>query len=240
MTSVAFMRNPKLVTLLFCGATLHASVASAQACLGLPSFTVRPVHVVLAGEFPDSATSYAAGIGAGRHNRLFANLGAGQVSYQGYVEKATFGFLEFGVQFPVGMAQLCPIAGGYLASGPDDAAGPIKRTSRSAAAGGAIGLPLDVGFVELIPRAAVTYDYLSQKVDAEGFDSATETFNSGVVDVGLGFVFRDRFSVQPVVHMPFAGEDDKVSFGVFASASFGWPLGGFASRTPQKDAKRDG
>ena len=219
------MRKPKLVIpmLLAAMTLLSASGASAQACLGLPSFTVRSVHVHAAGQFPDSATSYALGVGAGKPNSLFANLSAGQVSYQGLEEKSTFGLLEFGLQVPVGRVQVCPIAGGYLSAGPDEVGGAIKVTSRAASAGAAAGLPLDVGPLRLIPRAAVIYGYLSQKVVEEGGGSATETLNSGVVDVGLGLVFRDRLSVQPLVHLPFAGEDDKVSIGVFASVSFGWP-----------------
>lgn len=215
---------PKTLVLLCAGSLLCASSASAQACLGLPSFE-RAVHLNVAGEFPDSATSYAAAIGAGRRNKVFANLGAAQVSYEGLEQKATLGFLELGAQLPLGGAQLCPVAGGYLAVGPDDDAAGIKVTSRAATAGLSLGFPLGIPGGEVIPNAAVKYEYLSQKVEEEDIGSFSETFSSGVVDLGLGLVFEDRFAIQPLAHFPFGGERDEASFGVIASVSFAWPLG---------------
>src|SRR5687767_14658649 len=136
------MRTLKLVSLVVLAITLRAGAASAQVCLGLPSFQGGSVHLDAAAEFPDSATAFAVGIGAGRHNSLFANLGGGQVTYEGIDEKSTFGFLEFGFQLPLGKMQLCPIAGGTFGAGPDDDVGGVKVTSSSAAAGFSLGLPL--------------------------------------------------------------------------------------------------
>jgi hypothetical protein len=210
-------------------AVLFSPDAHAQACLGLPSFAGGSVHLNVAGEFPDSATAYAVGIGAGRQNSLFANLGGGQVSYEGLDEKSSFGFLEFGVQFPARRAQICPIAGGSFGVGPDDDTIGLKVTSSSASAGVAIGLPIAVSALTVIPNAAVKYEYLSVKCEVrdvgceeEGFGATRETFTSGLLDLGLGFVFRDRLSVQPLVHIPFGGTDEDATFGVFASVSFGW------------------
>lgn len=216
------MRKLKGVLLLFVAGTLRAVDAGAQACLGLPSFAGGSVHLNAAGEFPDSARAYAVGIGAGKHNELFANLGGGQITYEGLDGKSTFGFLEFGKQFPVSRAQFCPIAGGFFAAGPDDDAAGIKVTARAASAGVALGVPFGAGVFKVIPNAAVRYEYLSQKVDEEGVGSTSETFNSGVVDLGFGFVFFDRLGVQPLAHIPFGGRDDETTYGVFASVSFGW------------------
>ncbi|MCI0436036.1 MAG: hypothetical protein L0271_20705 [Gemmatimonadetes bacterium] len=145
------------------------------------------------------------------------------VKFEGLDEKSTFGFLELGVQFPIGGAQLCPIAGGTFGAGPDDDEAGLKLTSRSASAGLALGVPIGSGSVQVVPNVAVKYEYLSVEVEEVDFDPVTETFKSGLVDLGLGFLFRDRFSVQPIVHIPFGGEEeDEASFGVFASFSFGW------------------
>lgn len=217
------MRKLKLVVLLFVAASLRGSVAAAQACLGLPSFAAGAVNVNLAVEFPDSATGYALGIGAGRHNHLFANLGAGQISYDDLDERSTFGFLEFGYQIPLGPAQFCPIAGGALQAGPDDDLLDTKITARAASAGAALGLPLGVRFLTLIPNAAVKYDWVSVKFDEGEFGSTSESSRGGMVDLGLGIVLGNRFSVQPLVHIPFGGDEDEISYGVFASVRLGWP-----------------
>jgi hypothetical protein len=195
---------------------------SAQACLGLPSFAGGSVHLNGAGEFPDSATAWAAGIGAGRPNSLFGNLGGGQASYEGIDEKSTFGFLELGYQLAIGGAQLCPIAGGYFGVGPDDELAGIKLTSRGASAGAALGLPIRAGMLTFIPNAAVKYEYLSIKLDEENVGSSTEDSTSGIVDLGLALVFGDRFSLQPLYHIPFGADDVESNFGVFVAFSFGW------------------
>jgi hypothetical protein len=214
--------NLKLLILLLAASAFPVSGVSAQACLGLSSFTVASVHINGSGEFADSANAYAVGVGAGKHNGLFANLGAGQVLYTG-LNHATFGFLEFGVQLPVGRMQLCPIAGGQFAVGPDDDAAGIKVTSRAATAGLALGLPIGDHTFKLIPNAAVKYEYLSQKLDEVDIGSSSETLNSGVVDLGVGFGFRDRFSIQPLAHIPFGGQNNKITYGIFASVSVGRP-----------------
>jgi len=200
-----------------------ASRVAAQTCLGLPSFANGSVHLNAAGEFPDSANAWALGIGAGRPNNLFANVGGGQVTFEGLDEKSSFGFLEFGVQIPVGRAEVCPIAGGTFGAGPDDADAGLKLTSRSASAGLALGVPVDAGSLRVVPNVAVKYEYLSVKVEEVDFEPTTDTFTSGIVDLGLGLILRDRVSLQPLLHIPFGGdEDEEASFGLFASFSFGW------------------
>ena len=200
--------------------------ASAQACLGLPAFSDASVHLNAAAEFPDSARSYAGALGAGRPDGLFLNLGGGVVTYQGLDERAVLGFAELGVQRPLGPLQLCPIAGGYLAAGPDLEVAHIDVTSRGASAGLALGVTLGLPVIDAIPNAAVKYEYLSQKVVERDAGSISESFHSGVVDLGLGLVYRDRFTVQPIAHLPFATGDAEVSFGLFASIILPLPVPG--------------
>jgi hypothetical protein len=199
------------------------AAASAQVCLGLPSFETRQAHLNVAAEFPEGAKAYAVGVGAGKHNNLFANLGAGRVSYDDDGGNSNYGFLEFGYQLPLGKLQLCPIAGGALYAGPDDDVNDIKQTARVATAGGALGLPLDAGTVRLIPNVGVKYEWVSLKIDEPLVGETKENSSGGVVDLGFAFVFKDRLSIQPLAHVFFGGDDNPdPSFGVFASVSFGW------------------
>jgi hypothetical protein len=217
------MHRLPLLILLIPALALSTRGASAQACLGLPSFANGLLHFNVSAEFPEDANAWAVGLGAGRPNNLFATIGAGLVSFDGSDEKARYAFLEFGFQLPLGRAQLCPVAGGSLASGPDDEAAGIEVTSSSAAGGIALGLPLGSGNLQFIPNAAVKYTYASQKLEETGIGSTTESFNSGILDLGLALVVSDRVSIQPLVHVPFAGDDEETTFGVFGSVSFGWP-----------------
>ena len=217
------MRKLTISFLVVVALTMRVSLASAQACLGLPSFVNGSVHANIAvHQLTDSVQSVALGVGAGRHNHLFANVGGGQVTYEGFDEKSTLGFLEFGYQIPVSKLQLCPIAGGYLAAGPDDEINAIKVTSRVASFGLAVGLPLTMSRLRIIPNAAIKFDFESTKFDQEGFDTETFSSDSRGLDLGLGFVISDRIGIQPIVHIPLNSDDNDPSFGIFASVSFGW------------------
>jgi len=215
------MRELKPLVLLFVASALCAPVASAQTCVGLPSFVTGSVHLNVAGEFSEAAQAYGVGLGGGRPDNLFANLGVGQVLYDDLDQKRTYGFLEFGYQMPVRKAQFCPIAGGSYAVGPNDDAADIKSSSPSATAGVALGLPIGFRSVQLIPNAAVRYEHASEKADEAGV-STTDTFRNGVIDLGLGLVILDRFSVQPIARIRFGGDSGENTFGVFASVSFPW------------------
>ncbi|MGH7469766.1 MAG: hypothetical protein ACRENP_17590 [Longimicrobiales bacterium] len=215
------MSKLKLVVLLCAAVAVPARGVSAQSCLGLPSFVAGSVHLNAAGEFPQDAKTYAVGIGAGRPNNLFGNLGAGQVAYDLFSEKATYGFLEFGYQIPISMAQLCPIAGGSYSIGPDDEAAGIKVKAPGATAGLALGLPISFGVFQLIPNAGVRYEYAAVTTEEAGA-SIKETFGNGVVDVGLGFVIFDRISIQPIARIRFGGDSNDRTLGVFAAFSFPW------------------
>jgi hypothetical protein len=213
-------------------AALCAVEAQAQSCLGLPSFEGRAVHVTAGGEFPDSAMAYSVGVGAGKPNGLFANLGAGQVSYDGLEGRSTLGFLEFGYQYPLSKLQFCPIAGGYFGVGPDDELARVKVTSRAATAGLSVGVAFDAGAVSVIPNTAFKLEYLSQKVDEEGVGSGSVSVNSTVLDVGVAFLLRDRVSIQPIMHFPMSqsfgdslpveeqGPLPEPSVGIYMSVAF--------------------
>jgi hypothetical protein len=216
----------KLVTAAAIAASLLGTVElRAQTCLGLPTFASGFVHVNAVVELPDSATGYAVGIGAGRPNELFGNIGGGSISYEGLDGKSTFGFLELGYQKQLGRAQVCPIGGLYVGSGPNDDAAGFEVSTRGLSAGAALGLPVTVPFfrrLSVVPNAALRYEYLSQNISADGSDDLTDVFHSGVLDVGLGFVFFDRVSIQPLMHFPFGGDDQDPSFALFGSVSVGW------------------
>jgi hypothetical protein len=202
------------------------TAASAQVCLGLPDFNDASVHLSAAAEFPDSARSYAAGLGAGVPNGVFLNLGGGVVTYQGEEEQARFAFGELGFGRAVGPIEVCPIAGGFFALGPD--LFDVKVTTRGGTAGLALGVPFALPLVTVIPTAAVKYDYVSQKAEQEGAGATTVITQSGLVDVGLGLLVGGRFSIQPLAHFQFAAEENaEPSFGIFASVILPLPVPGF-------------
>jgi hypothetical protein len=208
---------PLLTTVLACA--LGATSASAQACVGLPSFAGRPFRINGAAEFPEGAKAYAIGIGVGRANGPFATAGAGQASFDDLDGKATIVFAEAGWQIPLGPAQLCPLGGASYAKGPNDEVIGIEASSWSVVGGGALGYPIAAGPAQLIPNVAFRFEHVSQTVtDLVLEDELTETFDGKVVDLGLALVLGNRISVQPLAHIPVGAEEDEdVTFGVFVS-----------------------
>lgn len=206
---------------------LTARTAAAQTCLGLPSFESGSVHLNVSGEFPDSAKAYAFGLGAGKPNNLFANAGGGLVEYEGFTEKSKLGFLELGYQIPLAGVQICPVVGGYLSVGPDEPIFGLEVTSTVVSFGAAAGRAIEATTsLSLVPNVAAKFDHLSQKVTIDdqvnAIEEYSESFNSSVLDLGMALLFKDRVSLQPLLHIPLSGDADDPSFGVFASFGFGW------------------
>jgi hypothetical protein len=221
------MRNrvfPSLLgTLLLASVTAHAQ---AQTCLGLPAFTHGTAHVNVAAERPDSASAWLVGLGAGRHNDAFGNVGGGQVSYEGVQQKSTLGFLELGYQVPLVFGlQLCPVAGGYIGVGPDDPDAGVRVTTRGASFGFALGVPLIPsladGMLGLLPNVAVRYNVASIRVDEEDVEPIRESTGDAMIDLGVSLLVARRFSIQPVLHIPLGRDAGASSAGVFAAFGLG-------------------
>jgi len=200
--------------------TLPAA-ARAQACLGSVSFATVPVRIGGGAIFGKDYTAYAASLIAGKDNGAFGDVGVSRTYLDGFDDTGDDVFVEFGVQRALGKrAQLCPVAGASIGTGPDDDG---KLKSRFASAGLALGLTFrPAAGVKIIPNGSVRYEYAaSDFTDPAG---GTETFSdhSGVADLGLGLIFfHDRLAIQPTMQLPFAADDNAVSYGVVFSVGFG-------------------
>jgi hypothetical protein len=197
------------------------TAARAQACLGSVSFATVPVRLGGGAIFGKDYTAYAASLIAGKDNAAFGDVGVSRTYIDGYDDTGDDVFFEFGVQRPLGhRAQLCPVAGASIGTGPDDN-GALK--SRFASAGLALGLTYrPAPSVKVIPNGSVRYEYASSDITDPVLGKETFTDNSGVADLGLGLIlFRDRLAIQPTVQFPFASDDNAVSYGIVFSIGFG-------------------
>jgi hypothetical protein len=197
------------------------TAARAQACLGSVSFATVPVRLGGGAIFGKDYTAYAASLIAGKDNAAFGDVGVSRTYIDGYDDTGDDVFFEFGVQRPLGhRAQLCPVAGASIGTGPDDN-GALK--SRFASAGLALGLTYrPAPSVKVIPNGSVRYEYASSDITDPVLGKDTFTDNSGVADLGLGLIFfRDRLAIQPTVQFPFASDDNAVSYGIVFSIGFG-------------------
>ena len=79
----------------------------------------------------------------------------------------------------------------------------------------------DVSNVRVIPAAVLTINWARGELeDVSGAtQSDTETF--GTVDLAVGFVISEVWSIRPGVSIPFAIDGGDVTFGIVAGFSFG-------------------
>ena len=196
------------------------TVARAQACLGSVSFATVPVRLGGGAIFGKDYTAVAASLIAGKENAAFGDVGFSRIYFDDVDDTGDDIFVELGYQRPIGKrAQLCPVVGASIGTGPED--GGIEK-SRFASAGFALGLTFrPAASVKVIPNGSVRYEYASSDSNDPVTGKATFTDNSGVADLGLGLIFfRDRLAIQPTVQFPFAAETNDVSYGLAVSIGF--------------------
>jgi hypothetical protein len=201
--------------------TLPAA-ARAQACLGSVSFATVPVRLGGGAIFGKDYTSYAASLIAGKDNAAFGDVGVSRTYMDGYDDTGDDVFAQLGLQRAVGKrAQLCPVVGASIGTGPNDDNFEVK--SRFASAGLALGLTLrPAPSVKVIPNGSLRFEYAASDVTDPTTGKETVTDNSGVADLGLGLIFfNDRLAIQPTVQFPFAADDNAVSYGIVFSVGFG-------------------
>ena len=193
----------------------------AQACLGSVSFATVPVRLGGGAIFGKDYTAYAASLVAGKDNGAFGDIGVSRTYIDGYDDTGDDVFAEFGLQRALGKrAQLCPVVGLAIGTGPDD---DVEVKSRFASAGLALGLTLQpASGVKIIPNGSLRFEYAASDVTDQTAGKQTFSDNSGVADLGLGFIFfHDRLAIQPTVQFPFAADDNAVSYGIVFSVGFG-------------------
>ena len=209
------------VVLLAVTAIMIPSAVRAQACRGSVSFASAPVRFGGGAVFGKDYTAYAASLIAGKENAAFGDIGVSRVYFDDLDDTGDDVFLEFGYQRPLGTrAQICPVVGAALGTGPEDAG---IESSRFASAGLALGITLrPAASVKIIPNGSVRYEYESSDFDDPATGKETFTDNLGVADLGLGLIFfRDRLAIHPTVQFPFATDNTDMSYGLVISIGFG-------------------
>jgi hypothetical protein len=210
----------RLALMVVIAITLPAA-ARAQACLGSVSFARVPVRIGGGASFGKDYTGYAVSLIAGKENAAFGDVGVSRTYLDGYDDTGDDVFVEFGYQQPAGKrAQLCPVVGASMGTGPDDN-GEVK--SRFASAGLALGLTFHpAASAKIVPNGSVRFEYAASDITDPSFGKQTFSDNSGIADFGLGLIFfNDRLAVQPTVQFPFAADDNSVSYGLVISFGFG-------------------
>ena len=201
---------------------LCAAEASAQTCLGLPSFSEGPYQASLGLSFTDGAQGFNGGGAFGSEN-VFAGAGFQYVSFSDLDESAWSFGANAGASFAVSdreRIEACPVASIAIATGPD--VGDVDVKGVGLRAGGRLGLlAAETGNVEVIPTFGfdIAYTRLRGEVGDVETTLARETYV--IARAGVGFVWNKRFAVVPALDIPLGLEGSDPEFNVLFAINFG-------------------
>jgi hypothetical protein len=200
---------------------LMAKSASAQTCLGAPSFRVAPYQAGVGASFTDGLRQVE-GTFAGGGESLFAGAGVSVLNFTD-IDVRTAGVSAFaGAELATDRRNrvlLCPIVRlGFLA-GPD--IGAVDLSSVSIQGGGSIGvIAAEDGDVMVVPFFGLSAGWTRVTTEIGGIeDSASDT--GGVADLGVGLILTRTVGITPQVSIPFSSGTDDAVFTIRFTFNFG-------------------
>jgi len=199
---------------------LLVSTAEAQTCTGAASFRDRPMQVAGAMTTVNRATDIGGTFLAGGRT-LFAGGGMATTDPQvGRSMTNVNGVIGAEFENADGPAFVCPIGRIRFSNGPDF--GPVDGSSLATHAGVSVGLRVwETRNASVIPTFSLLAVYERYRSEFSGTDSSSSV-GSGLVTVGVGFVYDDRLAIVPSVQLPFSrGFESDAGFAWSVSLNFG-------------------
>jgi len=198
-----------------------ARPASAQTCLGAPSFRVAPYQAGVAASFTEGLRQVE-GTFAGGGESLFAGAGVSVLNFTD-IDERTAGVSAFaGAEFATDQRNrvlLCPIVRlGFLA-GPDF--GPVDLSSVTLQGGGSIGvIAAEDGDLMVVPFFGLSVGYTRVSTEVAGIEES-DSDTGGVADLGVGLILTRTVGITPQVSIPFSSGGSDAVFTIRFTFQFG-------------------
>jgi hypothetical protein len=198
---------------------LTVSTADAQTCTGAASFRDHPMQVAGAMASVNRATDIGGTFLASRQ-ALFGGGGVAMSDPEfGSPMTNVIGVIGFEFTNPDYPAFFCPIGQVRFGNGPDFDS--LDGSSFVTQAGVSVGLRVwEASNATVIPTFSLLAVYERYTAEITGVQSSA-SIGSGLLTVGVGFVFDERFAVVPAVHVPFSRGFSSAGFAWSASWNFG-------------------
>jgi hypothetical protein len=201
---------------------LCAAEASAQTCLGLPSFSEGPYQASLGASFSDGAQSFGGGGAFGSEN-VFAGAGVQFVNFSDIDESATSFGVSAGASFAVNereRIEACPVAALSIASGPD--VGELDVKGIGLRAGGRLGMvAAETGNIEIVPTFGFDIAYARLEGDVGEVETTLSRETYVILRAGVGFVLNKRMALLPALDIPLGLEGSDPEFSILFAIHFG-------------------
>ena len=199
---------------------LAVPTADAQTCLGAASFRDRPLQVAGAMATINRATDIGGTFLAGGR----AVFGGGGVAMSdpdiGSTMTNVIGVIGAEFTNPDGPAFVCPIGRLRFSNGPDF--GAVDGSSFVAHGGVSVGLRVwEASNASVIPTFSLLAVYERYRSELAGTEHSASV-GSGLITLGVGFVYDDRLAIVPSVQLPFSrGFESDAGFAWSVSFNFG-------------------
>jgi hypothetical protein len=211
-------------------ALLPAARLQAQSCLGLSTFDNHPVRIGASVGSENDVTNLGLNVNFGQRQGAFGGVGVGLTQFDDddIDEDATTISGSLGYQIPLGTntrssrgPQVCPIAAVGYTIGPD--VGNLDTRILSLQGGFALGAPVELTpAVRLTPFGALSL--LHQRATfSVGDDDDTVSESGGLLDLGAGLIFNDRFTIRPSLNVPIGFDNSDTGLTLSLGLSFGGP-----------------
>jgi hypothetical protein len=200
---------------------LVATPASAQLCLGAPTFRTAPYQVGIAAAFTEGARGVE-GTFAGGGESVFAGAGVSVVNFTDVDVRAAGVSAFVGAEVATDRQNrvlLCPVVQLGFVAGPD--LGPVDVSSMTLQGGASIGvIAVENGDAMVVPFFGLAALYQRVKTEIGDVEnSASDT--GGVASLGVGFIVNRTVGITPSLAIPFsAGRDDPI-FTIRLTFNFG-------------------
>jgi hypothetical protein len=202
------------------------SIAAAQTCVGMPSFTSGHMQVAGGGAFTDGVNSFGASLGYGVPAGLYGKAGLGTTDYDG-LDGSSFDLnLSGGYQTTMGRRHdvaVCPVANFSYGSGPNDIGGSgVDMSSTSIGFGFMAGKVLGRNpRMQFIPNAGLGFAYSKIKLEDSAGGSVDGSDSYALATMGVGLLFNSSVSVNPSLSFPIGQEGGDPVFGLGVALNFG-------------------
>jgi hypothetical protein len=201
---------------------LFTADASAQTCLGLPSFSEGPYQASVGLSFTDGAQAFNGGGAFGSEN-VFAGAGIQFVNFSDLDESAFSFGAHAGASFAVSQTErieACPIAAISIATGPD--VGDLDVNGIGLRAGGRLGMvAAETGNVEIVPTFGFDIAYARLQGELGDVETTLSRDTYVIVRAGVGFVLNKRMAVVPALDIPLGLDGSDPEFNVLFAINFG-------------------
>jgi len=195
--------------------------ASAQLCIGNPTFRDGPYQVGVGASFTDGLRTVDGTFAAGGES-FFGGAGISVLNFTDLDERAA-GLTAFaGAELATDARNrvlLCPLASLAFVAGPD--VGPVDVSSAALQGGASIGVVASQsGEMMVVPFFGLSVLYQRVSTEVGGIDASVDD-TGGVADLGVGLILNRTVGITPLVSIPFSTGTDDAVFTIRFTFNFG-------------------